>query len=340
MKILFTLEKGTTRDIYFPPEWFEKARRYGQLITNESDRPLTSAELKEMIPDVDVCLTHWGCPVFTDEVLSSANRLRLIAHAAGSVADFITKRVYDHGIAVCSANSIMAESVAEGALAYILAGLRWLPQQAYEVKYLHKWNKMVRESRDLRNAKIGMIGLGMVGRNLLPLLAPFAPQIRVYDPYLDPSSLQKYGMDIRQASLEEVLQWGNILTLHASLTKETKGMLDREKLALIPDGSLLVNTARSGIAVTEDLLAELRSGRIHAVLDVFDEEPLPENSPFCELNNVILLPHVAGITAKEQMSFAMLDEIERLQSGQSLKYMIPFEVFSRMTQEKDPEEEC
>ena len=340
MKILFTLEKGITRDIYFPPEWFEKARNFGDIIMNETDRPMTSAELQEMISDVDVCVTHWDCPVFTDEVLSSANRLKLIAHAAGSVADFVTKQVYDHGIAVCSANAIMSESVAEGALAYILAGLRCIPQQAYELKYLHKWNKMARESRDLRNARIGMIGLGMVGRNLLPLLAPFHPEILVYDPYLDAISLQQSGMNIKQASLDDVLHWGDILTLHASLTKETKGMLNREKLALIPDGGLLVNTARSGIIVEEALLEELRSGRIHAVLDVFDHEPLPEDSMFHELDNVILMPHVAGITAKEQMSFAMLDEIERLKCGLPLKYRIPYEVFSRMTQEKYPEEEC
>ena len=225
-------------------------------------------------------------------------------------------------------------------LAYILAGLRCIPQQAYELKYLHKWNKMARESRDLRNARIGMIGLGMVGRNLLPLLAPFHPEILVYDPYLDAISLQQSGMNIKQASLDDVLHWGDILTLHASLTKETKGMLNREKLALIPDGGLLVNTARSGIIVEEALLEELRSGRIHAVLDVFDHEPLPEDSMFHELDNVILMPHVAGITAKEQMSFAMLDEIERLKCGLPLKYRIPYEVFSRMTQEKYPEEEC
>ncbi len=337
MKILCTLEKGETRDIYFPPSVFQKLNGLGKVVWNEFERPLTSHELAELIPGTDICLTHWECPVFNEEVLAHADRLKMIAHAAGSVADFITEKVYDRGIIVCSANKVMAKSVAEGALADILAGLRLIPQQAYELKYGKKWDKKVRESRDLAGAKIGMIGLGTVGRNLIDLLVPFHPMIRVYDPYLNPESLQKWNLDIQPASLDEVLQWGNIITLHASLTRETRGMLNAEKLSLIGNHALLVNTARSGIIDTEALTAELASGRLNAVLDVFDTEPLPDDSPLRSFDNVILLPHVAGITAKEQMTFAMLDEIDRFINGKPLEYEIPRQVFERMTQEHLPD---
>ena len=310
MNILFTTENGPTKQIYFPDAVIRKLEMLGNITYNQTSKAFSQAQLANAIGEMEVCLTHWDCPLFTVEVLEHANRLKLIVHAAGSIADLVTDQVYERGIKVCSANLIMAKYVAEGVLAYILAGLRCIPQQAFDLQHSKLWKKRILESESLLGAKVGLIGLGTIGRFLIDLLQPFDVQIKIFDPYISAASLEQYP-SLELAPLEDVLAWGEIISIHASLTAETRGLLDKRRLGLIQEGALLVNTARGAIVDERALIDELRKGRIRAVLDVYETEPLPSDSPLHSLENVILLPHVAGITAREQMSYAMLDEIER-----------------------------
>lgn len=332
MKILFTTEQSPIRGVYFPEGVHQALSELGEVIYNTSDSALTPEQLANLITAVDVCITHWSCPTFTKEILDRANRLKLIVHAAGSVADLATADVYQHGIKVCSANRLMAKCVAEGVLTDILAGLRWIPQQVYDLKYQHIWRKRLVESRSLYGARVGLIGLGTIGRYLLPLLEPFHAQVKVFDPYLPADALQQFP-GVESASLEEVLKWGDVISIHTSLTHETRGLLNAEKLKWIKDGALLVNTARGAIVDERALVEELKTGRITAVLDVFETEPLPADSPLRALENAILLPHVAGITAREEMSYAMAEEIRRFANGEPLQFEIPFASFQLMTRE-------
>jgi phosphoglycerate dehydrogenase-like enzyme len=332
MKILLTMEKGTQRDIYFPAGVLQALKSLGQVTLNQNETPFTSQALIRSLQGVDVCLTHWGCPTFTSDVLEKAPQLRLIVHAAGSVADLVTEQVYERGIKVCSANSIMAQYVAEGVLAYILAGLRWIPQQASDMQHHVLWEQRTLESESLIGAKMGLIGLGTIGRFLLELLKPFHVQIKLYDPYVAPDSLKDYR-NVELSSLEDVLTWADILSIHSSLTHETRGMLSADRLRMIKNGALLVNTARGAIVDEQALIDELRQERFRAVLDVYDTEPLPLDSPLRDMKNVILLPHVAGIPAREIMSYAMLEEIQRYSKGEPLRYEIPAEKFRLMTKE-------
>lgn len=333
MKILFTLEKGMIRDVYFPNDALLAVKKLGEVVFNPGISPLTPQELIGHIKDIEVCLTHWGCPAFTDEVLNKANRLKLIVHAAGSVADLVTEQVYERGIKVCSANTIMAKFVAEGVLAYILAGLHWLPQQAHSLQYKKIWENRLLESRSLMGAKVAFIGLGTVGRYLIEFLKPFDVQIKIYDPYIPADSIREYS-NVELAALNDVLAWGDVISIHASLTRESRGLLDMDKLKLIKDGTLLVNTARGPIIDETALVAELRTGRFQAILDVYDTEPLPIDSHLRNMDNVILLPHVAGLTAREEMSYAMIEEIERYANGEPLQHEIPYEKFLLMTKER------
>ena len=332
MRLLFTTEEGLIKEVYFPAGVLQALDALGEIRFNPKDLALTAQELADNLDGVEVCLTHWSCPTFTEDVLQKADRLKLIVHAAGSVADLVTQQVYQRGIRVCSANTIMAQCVAEGVLADILSGLRLIPQQADELKRQGIWQKRLVESKSLFGAKVGLIGLGTIGRYLIHLLEPFQVQIKVCDPYIQPSISQEFPR-IELASLKEVLQWGDVLSVHASLTRETRGLLDEQKLGWIKDGALFVNTARGAIVDERALEAELRKGRFQAVLDVFETEPLPQDSPLRTCENVILLPHVAGITAREQMSYAMIEEIKRFAKGEPLQYEIPFEKFQLMTKE-------
>jgi len=329
MNILVTLQKGDIREIHFPEDAVRALERMGNVSFNDSDKPFTEEGLANVIKDFDICVTHWSSPQFSEKVLANAGKLKMIAHAAGSVAQLVTDQVYERGIKVCSSNSIMAKYVAEGVLAYILAELRLIPGHDRAMK-AGIWDRKVVESRSLIGAKIGLVGFGTVGAYLMEMLAPFNTVIKIFDPYLPEKALEKYP-NASLCPLSEVLEWGDIVSVHASQTPETWHLLDREKLGVIKDNALLINTARGSIIDESALVAELRSDRLRAVLDVYEEEPLNLDSPLRKLDNVILMPHMAGATAKEMMTFEMIAEIERFIDGKPLKLEIPIEKYRLMT---------
>jgi len=162
-RILFTTPAGSIREAYFTPRTLARLEALGDVVWNELGHDFSEQELAEHLPDIDICLTHWGVPAFTAGVLDQAPRLRLIAHAAGTVADLATPLVFERGIRISSANRIMARYVAEGLLACVLAGLRRLPQQMNMVQ-THGWHRQEPNLGSLYEAKIGLIGLGAVGR--------------------------------------------------------------------------------------------------------------------------------------------------------------------------------
>jgi len=332
MNLLVTLQKGGVRQIHFPDSVMEALKQLGNVKLNEMDRGFTQDELKENIKGIDFCITHWGCPKITEDVLQNADRLKMVAHAAGSVAYMITDCVYEKGIKVCSSNDIMAEYVAEGVLAYILSALRSIPKHAGDLKNGVLWGNDLAGSRSLIGEKVGLVGLGTVGRYLLELLKPFHVKIKLYDPYINPDLLKGH-QNVELSTLEDAMAWGNIVSIHASLTPDTYHMIDAGKLKLLKDGTLFVNTARGAVIDEKALEDVLETGRISAVLDVFEKEPLPLDSRLRGLENVILMPHMAGAGAKEKMTFAMIDEIKRYINGEPLKYEIPFEKYKLMTRE-------
>ena len=330
MNILITSNKGFEREIFFPVHIMEAIKKLGNVTLNDTEIPFSEDDLANIIQDIDICITHWSCPKFSEKVLENAGRLKMIAHAAGSVAYLITDPVYERGIKVCSANSVMAEYVAEGALAYILAGLRLIPQHNNDMKNGKSWERKLVENRSLLREKVGLVGLGTVGMYLLELLKPFGVKIKLYDPYVSQTTLEAYP-NVQQCSLDETLSWGNIISIHASMTPETWHLIDKDKLKLIKDNALFINTARGAIIDEAALINELQIGRFSAVLDVFEKEPFDPNSALRNLENVILMPHMAGATAKEEMTQAMIEEIERFIKHEPLKYEIPFNKYKLMT---------
>jgi len=333
INILVSLERGETRKIYFPKEALTELNSLGNVKFNDTDHRFSESDMAEAIKDVDICITHWGCPVFTKEVTGNANRLKLIAHAAGSVAYMITDYVYDKGIKVCSSNSIMAKYVAEATLAYILTGLRRIPFYDSNMKRNGLWESNMLDIDSLFQKRVGMIGLGTVGKYFLDMLRPFNANIKIYDPFISQSSLANHP-EAKLCSMEEVLSWADIISVHSSLTPDTFHMLNKDKLKLIKNRALLVNTARGAIIDESALIDELSTGRFNAVLDVYEKEPLPVNSPLRGLENVILIPHMAGMAGgpeREQMTFAMIEEIKRFINNKPLQYEISYEKYKRMT---------
>ncbi|WP_427896176.1 hydroxyacid dehydrogenase [Kribbella sp. GL6] len=296
--------------LLFPPD---VRRRLERLVRLEG--PVERFE-PDRLAGVEILITGWGCPAVDRQVLAAAPKLRAVLHAAGSVKGHLSREVWERGIAVSSAADANAVPVAEFTLgAILLAGKgafdlreRYRRERTFELGYIHP-------GVGNHGRTVGLIGASRIGRQVLDLLRPFGFHVQVYDPY---------ATDVPSVDLETLLRTSDIVSVHAPMTAETQQMLGSAELALLRDGTTLINTARGPIVDTEALIDELSSGRISAVLDVTDPEPLPADSPLFTLPNAFVTPHIAGSHGNElaRLGGCVTGELERLLNGEPLRFGI------------------
>lgn len=289
--------------------------------------PQSVAEDFDRVPDlatVEILITSWGCPPLDDTILVRMPALKAVVHAAGSVKHHVTEACWDRGLVVSTAAAANAVPVAE----YTLAAILFANKRVLEIGGLY------REHRDVLDwaahypgfgnyrRTVGLVGASLVGRRVLELLRPHDFDVLVADPHLDPAEAQSLGA--RLVDLDEMLTVSDVVSLHAPALPETHHLLDARRLALLRDGSTLINTGRGSLIDTRALTAEASSGRIHAVLDVTDPEVLPATSPLFSLPNVLLTPHIAGSLGGElqRITRSVLDEIERYCGGREFAYPV------------------
>lgn len=329
MNILVTIPEGPVKESFMPSEVKKRINALGDVSWNETRKQYGQADIAGLIKGRDICITGWGSPMLDINVLDNADRLRLLVHTGGTVAQVANSLLYQRGIKVISGNRMFAESVAEGVLAYILCSLR-------DVAYLDSETKKGCWRTDhltegLFGKKVGLIGFGMVARYLVPMLRPFRVGIKVYDPYVTAETCAGYG--VIQADLQEVIGTSDIISVHAPQILETYHLISREMLKIIPDGALFVNTSRGSLVDEKALCDELAKNRFRAVLDVYETEPLPQDSRLRGFMNVILSPHVAGPTPDRHkfITIELIDDIRRFIQGKAMKHEISSEYASMMT---------
>ncbi|NLE46052.1 MAG: hydroxyacid dehydrogenase [Chloroflexi bacterium] len=326
----------------FTPEMDALLRSLGN-VEFADEAGMSHGGLAARVSQFDCCVTGWGSPHFSDDVLDAAGRLRLVAHSAGSVKGLISPTAFDRGIAITHAASAIAYAVADMSMLLMWLALRQVHAYDRALKAGASWQECQRsgypQRRDRRDAglgremtgqRVGVVGAGYTGRCLIALLKRLDCDVWVYDPYL--SDQRAAEMGVRKVGLHELLTQCRLVSLQLPSTDETRRMIGARELALLPDGAILTNTSRSWVVDESALLAELATGRIQAALDVFDEEPLPEDSPFRLLDNVILTPHVAGATteARERQGCVIVEEIQRFFAGEPLRYGVTAEMWSIM----------
>jgi len=277
-----------------PDEVRGELAKFADARYNDLGRNLTQEELMERVADADACITSWGSPQFTPEVVAAAPRLKIIAHAAGTVKPYVTEAVFARGIIVTGGAPAIARYVGEMALALTLASLRRLIGYDRSLKDERGWRSPeVGPPETLFEQRVGLIGFGVTGREFAAVLKPFRVELLCCDPHVEAGVIEAAGG--RAASLEEILSTCKVISVHAASLPSTKHLLDVEQLRMIQDGAVLVNTARGSVIDTAALVEELKTGRFSAALDVFDpEEPLPSDHALRDLPNVILTPHVSG----------------------------------------------
>ena len=331
MKILVTMPVGEVRESFLPLQVRERLESVAEVEYNAMERNFTPEELKERLRGKDIALTGWGTGLFDETVLEGNDTLRLIAHTGGSVTPVMSDEAYERGIRVISGNEMYAESVAESVIAYALASLRRIPEFIDRTRS-GDWYHAGEMWEGLLDQTVGIIGFGMTSRHLFRMGKAFRLKFKVLEkPYLTSEVQQEYGFTT--ASLEEIFRTCKIVSLHCGMTKSYYHLVNRRLLEMMPDGALLINTARGPVIDEQALVAELKRGRIKAVLDVYEQEPLPADSELRSLPNVYSVPHMGGPTFDRRwmIAMALIDDIERLERGEALHMEITREYASHMS---------
>jgi phosphoglycerate dehydrogenase-like enzyme len=329
-KILVVLTP-TLYKVLFTAESDRALREIGEVTFRDMETRLTSEELATLIPGYDCLLGGWGTPRFTDQVLAAADRLQLYMHSAGSIKGALPPAVFDQGIVVTHGAGAIATGVADMCVCLIWMMLRQPHKMDSALKAGKPWNESKEAAiglapgalgREMFGQRIGVLGAGHTGRRFIKLVRAMDCEVWVYDPYLSQERAAELG--VRKAEMDELLSGCPIVSCHLPTTDETHHMIGARELALLQDGAILTNTARSWVMDQDALLAELQRGRIQAGLDIFDQEPLPEDSPFRALDNVILTPHVAGgtVEARYRQGQFMIDEMRRFLANEPLQFRV------------------
>ncbi len=267
-------------------------------------------------------VTGWKTPPLSDAMLDMAPRLGAILHAAGSTRHLLPPSIWSRGLRIASAREALAVGVAETTLGLIIAGLKgFFPasRMAREGGWLIDSNRVQGyEIREMYQSTIGLIGLSKTARHLLRLLKQFEVKVLATDPHVEADEVERLGAT--KVELDELMRTSDVVSLHAPALPETRHMLQSRHFQLMRDGAIFVNTARGMIVDENALAAELRSGRIWALLDVTDPEPPAPDHPFRTLPNVVLLPHIAGAvgTGCRRLGRSVVDQILEYAAGRPM----------------------
>ncbi|OAH13666.1 hydroxyacid dehydrogenase [Streptomyces jeddahensis] len=302
--------------LLFPPPLMARLQELAELDTDVVVQDFTEPSAAAALAGAEVLITGWGCPHLDEEVLAAAPQLHTVLHAAGSVRSLVGEALWADGVTICSAVKGNALPVAEYTLAMILLAGKdaFAHRERYRGTHAYPSPAETAHTGNL-GRRVGVIGASRVGRRLLQLLQPLDLTVALYDPYVDAGEAAALGAEL--LSLEELLRSSDIISLHAPDIPETYRMLDHDRLALIRDGGVLINTSRGALVDPVALTDELVSGRLSAVLDVTEPEPLPTASPLYALPNVFLTPHIAGSLGNEleRLGRIVVEELERLVAG-------------------------
>lgn len=225
---------------------------------------------------------------FDKAAIEQLQRSKIIARYGIGVDNIDLPAAAARNIVVTNVPDYCVEEVATHALAMILSLLRKLPEADRRTREGQWGVGELRPISRVSEQTVGLIGYGRIGRTLSAVLGQLGATMLTYDPYLpeDPAG-------VRRVALDELLASADVVSLHAPLTEETRGIIDAAALRTMKSSAVLVNTSRGPLVVLDDLLAALKTGEIRAAgLDVFEQEP-PDASQFRDVPNLLASPHIA-----------------------------------------------
>ncbi|MGF3052902.1 phosphoglycerate dehydrogenase [Microbacterium sp. YY-03] len=233
-----------------------------------------------------------GTQPLTASDLASAPNLQIVVRTGVGYDSVDVAAASAQGVPVCITAGANRQAVAEHVFALMLGVARRVPENIANLA-AGSWQQIT--GRELRGATLGVLGLGSIGKAVATIAAGFGMKVIAYDPYFDEAFAA--ANNIARAELDDVLAQADFVTLHLFLDDSTRNLINAERLRLMKNDAILVNTARGGIVDEAAVVDAVRAGEIGgAALDVFEQEPLPADSPLLHTPGILATTHVAGAT--------------------------------------------
>ncbi len=314
MNILVNLPEGFFRHPDTAMAW-ERLRRLGDVRTTSHNK---AEEIQADLAWAEAVLM-WSWPTLTDELLDAAPRLRYRGHI--DISQEGARIALGRDVPVSISRHGFSPAVSEMALALILSALRKTSDYHSQMRDgTEPWVKNFPTEIDLREREltgrsVGIVGFGRVGRRLAELLQPFRCDLRVFDPFVAEEIVTAQGG--RRVDLEEMLRESDVVVLCAASNADTRHLLGPREISLLRPDAVFVNVARAALVDTDALVERLGRGDLSAALDVFDREPLEQDSVLRTLPNVYLTPHRAGgvIASVRRILHYLIDDLEAVLAG-------------------------
>ena len=287
---------------------------------------MPEALLSERLRDASGLLCALSTPI-TERLIQGAVDLKVISTISVGVDHIDVAAATRAGIPVGHTPGVLVDSTADLAVGLMLAATRRIAEADRWMRGGHwsqGWQSDLLLGTDLSQSVVGLVGLGPIGEAVARRLRGFGCKI------LGWNRTPKYIEGVEMVSLDEVFAGSHIVSLHTALTAETTHIADRRRLASMPSGAALINTGRGLLVDEAALIEELRSGRLNAALDVFEQEPLPPQHAFLAMDNVVLLPHVGSATDSTRWAMVnrALENLHAGMAGDRLDYCANPEVYT------------
>ena len=283
-------------------------------ITHEPDLWSRKEDLKAKLADATALVVRNRTQV-TRELIEAAPKLKVIARAGVGLDNIDIQAADENGVVVAAALGINAVAVAEHTLGLAISLARSIVDRDKSTR-AGEWNRAA--GTEISNKTWGLLGFGATGRAVAKLLKGFGCEVLAYDPFV------KSAEGVKLTNLDEVITKSDVISIHLPATKETTGMINHSFITKMKKSTLLVNVGRGEVINESDLESALRDKLIAgAALDVRVSEP-PRDDLFKDLSNVILTPHIAGITKESQAAInqVLVSEIEAALTGSPHKYAV------------------
>ena len=278
----------------------DRLREAGHEVQTEYE--IDGDDLLDAVADANALIVRSGTDV-SEAVFEAADDLVIVGRAGIGVDNIDIDAATDHGVIVANAPQGNVRAAAEHTVAMAFAAARWIPQAHTRLKD-GEWAKSDYLGYEVNNKTLGIVGLGRVGQEVAQRLDSLGMDLVVFDPYISEERAAQFGAELID-DLDECLELADFVTIHTPLLPETENMIGSDELELLDDG-FLINCARGGI-VDEAALAEAvdNGPMAGAALDVFAEEPISEDSPLLDVDEIVVTPHLGASTEAAQENVAV-----------------------------------
>lgn len=309
-----------TRDELFRAETFEALSELCDVIGGH-DTPMPRSEILEHLPDAAFYVA--SKPALTAPEIAAAPKLKATIEVAGAFRDGLDyEACFQNDIEVLSCSPGFRNSVAEMTLAMMLAGGRGLVEEheAFRKGAEHWLDDRPETDFTLYRQSVGFIGYGQIARETHRLMAPFAPSVMAYDPFL-----QDAGPDVELVDLPTLVKRCRVVVLAAVPSEETRGLLSAELIAQLQQSALVVVISRAWCADFPVLIDAAQAGRIRVATDVFPDEPVTDTDPLRVSRNVILSPHRAAAVpgGRHLIGDMIFHDVRAILSGEPARQLKP-----------------